>query len=289
MVIPPENEQHHGKQQLCESNETNGTCSKRFRDSSTPTSSLNYNENTSQNKDVEVPKAGLTSLENCIKQLTLSITTMSAKLEQNSEKLEQHTAEMKQNMEKLTAQIHDLQTRDKEKSKQIEQLNQKIEQLEQKSINKNIEISNISNINVNVDDIIKEIVLKTGVQISNNDIERAYKIPKKKKLIIEFSTLNKKRELMSKIKRHSLQISNGNGESNENGEMRVNESNTIYLNDELTPHNRRLLWLTKTKARECGWKFVWVRNGVIYARRIENSPFILISNSSDIENITCAN
>lgn len=62
-------------------------------------------------------------------------------------------------------------------------------------------------------------------------------------------------------------------------------NNYMYVNDEVTPHNKRLLWMTKTEAKECGWKYVWVRNGHIYARQNENSSAILINNTADIEAI----
>lgn len=41
--------------------------------------------------------------------------------------------------------------------------------------------------------------------------------------------------------------------------------------------------MSKTKATECEWKFVWVRNGCIYARKNENSCFIIINNEADLE------
>lgn len=54
----------------------------------------------------------------------------------------------------------------------------------------------------------------------------------------------------------------------------------------MTANNRRLLWLGKTKAKEHNWKFVWVRNGYIYARKNEKTSPIIITNSADIESIT---
>ena len=71
---------------------------------------------------------------------------------------------------------------------------------------------------------------------------------------------------MSKIKRHRIDaniINQDNPDTN---------NKFIYINDQLTAYNRRLLWTAKTKAKECNWKFTWVRNGSICARKNENSP-----------------
>lgn len=95
---------------------------------------------------------------------------------------------------------------------------------------------------------------------------------------------------MSKIERHRVDANviqeNVNAENNSsNVENSSNNNKYIYINDQLTFTNRRLLWLAKTKANEAKWKFVWVRNGNIFARKNENSSFIIISNAADIESI----
>lgn len=67
-----------------------------------------------------------------------------------------------------------------------------------------------------------------------------------------------------------------------NDDMSV-ENQFIYINDCLTPYNRKLLWMAKTKAKEANWKYVWTRNGTIFARKSENTLATLIKNSADIE------
>lgn len=75
-----------------------------------------------------------------------------------------------------------------------------------------MEINNISNTNIEVSDILSKIIEKIGVDINNNDISSTIKIPKKNKMIVEFSTLHKKQEIMRKIKGLRVQMSVGDGE-----------------------------------------------------------------------------
>lgn len=120
-------------------------------------------------------------------------------------------------------------------------------------------------------------------RICHVDIGSTYRVRKNNKIIVEFSSLTKKRELMSKLRGHRINANILNVDDN-------NQANQyIYINDELTPHNRRLLWMAKTKAKECQWKFVWVRSGYVYARKNENSSHIIIKNAADIETISHAN
>ena len=92
---------------------------------------------------------------------------------------------------------------------------------------------------------------------------------------------------MEKIERHRVDAKTINDENNTEGNnSNNNNSKYLYINDQLTFNNRQLLWLAKTKAKECNWKFVWVRNGKIFARKNENSSLNIINNAADIESIT---
>lgn len=68
-----------------------------------------------------------------------------------------------------------------------------------------------------------------------------------------------------------------------NTQNQNNNNNTIFVNDQLTAHNRRLLWQAKIKAKESCWKYVWTRDGIVFAKKDENSSPMLIKSASDIE------
>lgn len=133
--------------------------------------------------------------------------------------------------------------------------------------------------NINPEAVISKIATSLGVQISETDIENAFRIKKNNKIIVEFVSVKKKKELLSKLQRHRVDANVLSGDTS-------NPSNNfIYINDELTSENRKLLWLAKTRVKECGWKFIWVRNGHIYARKNENTSPMLILNTADINGI----
>ncbi|KAH7970589.1 hypothetical protein HPB49_011480 [Dermacentor silvarum] len=53
----------------------------------------------------------------------------------------------------------------------------------------------------------------------------------------------------------------------------------------LTLHNKRLLWLAKTKATEQSYKFVWQKNGRILVRKREGEQAIQIKTEADLAKI----
>lgn len=184
-------------------------------------------------------------------------------------------------MANLASEVSELKKENKEKDIRIQQMENKVNTLEQQTLSKGIEIKNVKNNELTPIDVIKTIAASVNVDLQDNDISNAYKMQKQEKIIIDFCSLNKKRELMAKIVRHRVKGDVIHKNLNENN----NSSNNIYINDQLTAHNRRILWLAKVKAKETGWKFVWVKNGNIMIKKTENTAALIISNACDLEQI----
>ncbi|CAN7988608.1 unnamed protein product, partial [Ixodes hexagonus] len=57
----------------------------------------------------------------------------------------------------------------------------------------------------------------------------------------------------------------------------------VFFNDNLTQTNRELFWLARTRGKEHGYKFVWVKNARIFARKQESAPHVRIFQRSDLD------
>lgn len=60
----------------------------------------------------------------------------------------------------------------------------------------------------------------------------------------------------------------------------------VYVSEHLTPTNKSLHAEVRKKAKELGYKFVWVRNGRIYTRKNETSQALHIRNVDFLRNMT---
>lgn len=257
------------KQQREDDNDDGSDRAKKFKESLSP-ASLN---------------AKLTSLENGMEvmktQMDYLVNNANA-TQQLRDEIHQALAAMTNTISSLSAQVCELNEKDKKKEKQISKMDIRINNIEQQMLVKNIEIKNVKNNEISAFEVVKKIAAVKNVEIKEEDISNAYRIKNREnKIIIEFSSLNKKLELLSKIERHRIEahLINTDGENNSSNKY-------IYINDQLSYSNRQLLWIAKTKAKEFRWKFVWIRNGKIFVRKSENSPSILINNAADIEYIT---
>lgn len=211
-------------------------------------------------------------------QVTSQLSSISAQLQNQQSTLTQ----INENVSNLSQQVTDLQKQNKEKDLKMSEMEIKINKLEQKIIGKNLEINNVTNDELSATEVIKKIATSVNVELSESDIDNAYKIKRNNKVVIELCSLRKKKEVMSSLKRHRIDAKVINNENNNNA-ADSNNKQYIYINDQLTPSNRRLLWLAKTKAKEAKWKFVWVSNGAIRARKIEEGEVININTENDLE------
>ncbi|XP_037971829.2 uncharacterized protein LOC119693172 [Plutella xylostella] len=60
---------------------------------------------------------------------------------------------------------------------------------------------------------------------------------------------------------------------------------TVYFNERLTKHNRTLFRDTRIRAKSYGYKFYWVRNGVIYVRKDEQKKPKTIRNYYELDSL----
>lgn len=97
-------------------------------------------------------------------------------------------------------------------------------------------------------------------------------------IIVEFNDLDNKKEIQTNFKSNGpLIVSQIIKNSKSNAEHQK-----IYINDYLCTHIKQLLDQTKKIQVQCNIKFVWTKNGSVFARYNEKSPIIKIKNYNDI-------
>lgn len=60
----------------------------------------------------------------------------------------------------------------------------------------------------------------------------------------------------------------------------------IYVVENLSPENKSLHALARTRAKELQYKHVWVRGGRIYMRKTDTSEYVLVRNKSTLDNLS---
>ncbi|KAH6919672.1 hypothetical protein HPB50_029344 [Hyalomma asiaticum] len=122
--------------------------------------------------------------------------------------------------------------------------------------------------------------LKESVKFMNAEFEEMKKKlvvadHGKSNVVVQFKTRQKRDSVLEKARKKRIR----------NREVGVADESPIFVNEHLCPALKRLLSLAINKKRERHWRFVWTRNGKIFARRSETSDAIRIECERDLGKI----
>lgn len=162
---------------------------------------------------------------------------------------------------------------------------------EQYSRNKNLEIKGVlQEPNESLPDILKKIGDAVGEPISCTDIDVCHRVPTKDKkhtnLIVQFQRRDKRDQVLEKARKKRITNATLGLASLSQEAQDGQEDSPIYINEHLCPFMKKLLGASIARKRACAWKYVWTRNGCIFARRTDTSPVLSIQRESDIDKIS---
>jgi Skp family chaperone for outer membrane proteins len=196
------------------------------------------------------------------------------------EELEKIRQEFAQEVITLKSTVEVLKKQSDERELTIDSLLRQVNAQEQYSRNRNIELANVEQLeSENIEQIILNIAEKLNIELDARDIDAVHRLPTKvkkgsDKIIVQFTTRKTRDSFLEKRKEFikSSDITSGQRD------LRV------YINENLSPFNRELLWKTKLKAKDKDIKFVWVKNGRILAKKDEGSNRVYrIESFKDLE------
>lgn len=163
-------------------------------------------------------------------------------------------------------------------------LNKRMNDFEQYSRRSNLQINNIPmGPDESVQNIICEMGLKIGVTIDyKTDIQAAHRVPTSSGLIqpivVKFSNRQMRNDFLIKAKKTKLNCKNLESVKN----LLFSAENKIYVNDHLSPTNKKLFYEARKCVKEEKAKATWTYDGKVYIRRDELSSPILIATMEDL-------
>lgn len=166
---------------------------------------------------------------------------------------------------------------------EIKGLKQDLREIEKRTNEKKIEIQGIPKVK---DENLNEIIAKIGeafnVAIKTEDIDEIYRIENKENIkrnnpiVVTFGRKCNKEKFLTMRKKRSIYTN----------ELNICETRSqIFINEYLPKKIKELLWKTKQVKIEKGYRFVWVRNGSIYLRKLEKSEAIQINCQEDLQKL----
>lgn len=269
---------------FCSSCKTKKRKSFVVQDCVTPTTP-NTNETTAFNNFMLSIKADINDFKNKQSEMLESITFISNSFDQINTKLEK----LEKQGDKIDAIIHENETL----KKIVHEQSIRLTALEQQPYANSIEISGVPDIDelqpIDAVKIIAEAISFDYDASNVKSCKRSKFAPKgkSKNIIVDFnSQLTKDTFLSAKKKQQinsSLFVKYNTGTSTT---LTSNSFTTgIYINEMLCPANKKLLFNTKIFAKNNNFKYVWVRDGIIFIRKNDNQRYFAIKDIADLNNV----
>lgn len=233
---------------------------------------------TCKGKDGGAKAADLKYLDKKFAELKSGLEKSQEFLSERYEDLFKEMSETKSVVSALNKTIETLLVQIKEKDDTIEQLVTRVNHLEQYERKCNFEISELQVVDgERLEDTVVKVAEKLGVAIKEEEIDAVHRLPGRKgkiaPVIVQLMS-RKKRDLIVN-KRNSVNILNADLIANGNNQK-------IFINENLTPYFKNLLWQTKSVARDKSYKYVWFKNCKVLVRKGDTDPVMRIFNAGDL-------
>lgn len=207
--------------------------------------------------------------------------------------IESAMANLSAQNEDLQKKIEQLEIRSKRDNDYIIILEDKIEDLQRGSRKSSLELKNVPKmVNESKDDLVNMITTLSDVvksRIEPRDIKDIYRVQNKRTntknstVIINLGSTLLKTDFMKKVK-----------EYNRNQKDKIcakhlgftsEEYTPIYMSEQLTAKGARLHFLARDLAKSKQYKFCWTSYGIIYVKKDDSSPTIVIKSEAQVHNL----
>lgn len=176
-------------------------------------------------------------------------------------------------------------SQNKDLTQRVMALEGKIASLNQQSRQCNIEIANLpERRGENLLDVLGRLSKVVNIPIPTTDIVAVHRVPhadqkntRPKNIIVKLTT----KHLRDKI----IAASRAKKGLNSNDLSISGMPQLIYLNEHLTLENKQLFRKCREEATKYSFKYVWIKHGVILARKTDTSPVVAVRFPNDLEKI----
>lgn len=164
-------------------------------------------------------------------------------------------------------------------------LEAKLEDMEQKSRNCNVEISNLpEKRGENLLNIVENIASVIKQPLSSRDIVAVHRVPqmqpnsnRPKNIVVKF---------VSQLLRDNFVAATRLNKGLKTDDIKMHGcSQNIYINEHLTLKSKLLFRKTKEIAKQSGFKFIWIKHGIILVRKDVSTAAFAIRTESDLSRL----
>lgn len=172
----------------------------------------------------------------------------------------------------------------------VAELNSRLTRMEQYSRANNLELQNVpEHKSENLFSVVKQIARITDCKIEDTEIQTCTRIAKlnndskrPRSIVIKFNTQRSRDSFLASALKFNKKAKSTTDKLNTSHLGLGGDKKPVFVVEHLSPAQKSLHAEARTKAKELGYRFVWVRGGRIYMRKTETSEYKVIKHSQDL-------
>lgn len=221
----------------------------------------------------------MASFKTEMSELSTSVQFISDKLDASNLLME----DIKSKLSELQKENEGLKAKNEVLGREVADLRERMRSMEQYSRVKNIEISGLPvTQGENISDLVADVGAALGVEVQGADIAAAHRVPsfrsdREPALIVQFTSRIIKEQWMAKSRKKKNLTARD-----------VNQhfpTKRVFINEHLSPENKKFLTKLKQKGRDLGYTFIWSRDGKFFVRKSEGEPVKRINTYEDMDRL----
>ncbi|XP_046670989.1 uncharacterized protein LOC124360995 [Homalodisca vitripennis] len=194
--------------------------------------------------------------------LSTSVSFVSNKLDESNSLMK----EIRTDLAAMKRENEELRSQNRHLTCEVDVLKGKVRMLEQYSRKDNVEVSGLPvTQNEDVFDVVRDLGAAVGVDIQQQDISTAHRVPSYQRdripsLVVKFVRRATRDKLIENYRQKKTAMT----------AIDVNPAlpmQRIYINEHLSPDNKVFLSKLKTKCKEIGFMYAWCRDGKFFVRK----------------------
>lgn len=131
---------------------------------------------------------------------------------------------------------------------------------------------------------------KLGVTLEERDLVSAERAGPVRRAVVENAPPHRPRPLVVRLARRAqrdqlLAAARVRRDTTTAGLGLCSAARSLYVNERLTPTNRHLFYKARNESSRAQWKYVWTREGKIYARKEHGAPRHRLRSEKDIAKV----
>ncbi|CAG9795613.1 unnamed protein product [Diatraea saccharalis] len=198
--------------------------------------------------------------------------------------------EFRKILEEKNLAIKNLEKQNQTLQLSVKEITSRVESVEQYMRDCNVEINGIpEHRSENLRKALIQIANTVENPLQDSDIQHVTRIAKLNKeskrpraVIVKLRSIRQRDELLAAVQKFNKNRKQ-HDKLNTQHLGYSGEVSSIYVAEHLTPTNKSLHAAARKKAKEAAYKFVWVRDGRIYARKNEHCSALLVRNFDSLK------